>query len=117
MSSVIGDFVWTAVDYIGDDYVGSESGDVDYLSGRHPWPFHISLCGDFDITLAPKPQSVYRRVLWGVMPMGILVHGPTAHPETPVPWTPDAFNWNWYDSLSQLRAHDIITAGLIEIML
>ena len=83
------------VDYLGDDYVGSESGDVDYLSGRHPWPYHISFCGDFDITLAPKPQSVYRRVLWGVLPMGILVHGPTTHPELPVPWTPDAFNWNW----------------------
>ena len=95
MPSVIGDFIWTAVDYIGDDYVGSESGDVDYLSGRHPWPFHISFCGDFDITLSPKPQSVYRRVLWGVLPMGILVHGPTAHPELPAPWTPNAFNWNW----------------------
>ena len=27
--------------------------------------------------------------------MGILVHGPTAHPELPAPWTPNAFNWDW----------------------
>ena len=95
MSSVIGDFIWTAWDYLGDDYVGSIDGDVDYLSGRHPWPWHISFCGDFDIVGHPKPQSVYRRVLWGVLPMGILVHGPVAHPETPAPWQPNSFNWNW----------------------
>ena len=95
MPYVVGDFIWTAIDYLGDDYVGSEDGDVDYMAGRHPFPWHISFCGDFDIVGMAKPQSVYRRVLWGVQAMGILVHGPTAHPETPAPWVPDAFNWNW----------------------
>ena len=95
MPSVVGDFIWTAIDYLGDDYVGSEDGDADYMAGRQPWPWHISFCGDFDIVGHPKPQSVYRRVLWGVEPMGMLVHGPTQHPETPAPLVPDGFNWNW----------------------
>ena len=83
----------------GDDYVNSHSGDVDWITGRHPWPWHVSYCGDFDIVGHAKPQSVYRRVLWGVEPMGLLVHGPSPHEELPVPWTPNAFNWNWPDEL------------------
>ena len=118
-----------AIDYLGDDYVGSESGDVDYLSGKHPWPWHISFCGDLgtpcssrllcrvspsgvalcfacaDIVGHPKPQSVYRRVLWGVQPMGMLVHGPTAHPELPAPWQPEAFNWDWPMELESWSWH------------
>jgi hypothetical protein len=27
--------------------------------------------------------------------MGMLVHGPTKHPEIPVPWAPNGFNWDW----------------------
>ena len=68
---------------------------MDYLAGRHPWPWHISFCGDFDIVGHPKPQSAYRRVLWGGESIRMLVHGPTRHSELPPPWMPNHFNWDW----------------------
>lgn len=33
LHAVIGDFIWTAVDYLGDSYSGSSDGDVDWLVG------------------------------------------------------------------------------------
>jgi beta-galactosidase len=74
---------------------GTLTSTVDYLAGRHPFPYHISCCGDFDIVGHAKPQSIYRRVLWGVDAIGMLVHGPTTHAELPRPWAPGAFNWDW----------------------
>ena len=60
MSYVVGDFIWTAIDYYGDMYFPSTTGDVDYITGRIPFPWHISNCGDLDVVGQPKPQSVYR---------------------------------------------------------
>ena len=47
----------------------------------------------------PKPQSAYRRVLWGVDTMRMLVHRPAAHPELPAKWKPQTFNWAWPDEV------------------
>ena len=69
----------------------------DYLAGRHPWPWHISFCGDLDIVGQPKPQSVYRSVLWGVRRMGMLVHAPVEWPEHLQwwGWPQELPSWTW----------------------
>ena len=78
ISAVVGDFIWTAMDYVGETAIGSSttSGGPDYVAGRHPFPWHVSFCGDIDLVGNQKPQSVYRNVLWGVRPMAMLVHRP-----------------------------------------
>lgn len=65
-SYVIGDFVWTGIDYIGESGIGRH-----YYEGEVPgehyerdlWPWHGSLCGDIDITGRRKPISYYRQML------------------------------------------------------
>jgi beta-galactosidase len=54
---VVGDFVWTGWDYLGESGIGrswregEEPGD--FLG---PWPWHVAGCGDIDI-LGRKPHS------------------------------------------------------------
>lgn len=65
---VIGDFVWTAADFLGEGGAGrllwslkeTETG----LMG--PWPYISSGQGDFDLDMNRKPQSFYRSIVWGM---------------------------------------------------
>lgn len=64
---VIGDFVWTAIDYLGESGIGRH-----YYEGesegehfhRNQWPWHGALCGDIDLTGFRKPISHYREILY-----------------------------------------------------
>jgi len=68
---VIGDFVWTAWDYLGESGLGRVlyDGRVQYVgdegfAGKYPW--HHANCGDIDICGFKRPQSYYRDFVWGV---------------------------------------------------
>lgn len=64
---VIGDFVWTAMDYIGESGIGRWYYDGD-VPGEHyhrpQYPWHAAYCGDIDLTGLRKPISHYRSMLW-----------------------------------------------------
>jgi len=77
-SYVIGDFVWTALDYIGEAAIGryaystgtNSSGGISGgggFGGRSTalYPWHGSWCGDLDLTGLRKPVSHYRNIVWG----------------------------------------------------
>lgn len=62
---VIGDFMWTAVDYLGEVGVGRTEVD------ERPWmladyPYRLSGCGDLDVCCRKKPRSYYRDCVWGI---------------------------------------------------
>ncbi|MFI5136945.1 MAG: glycoside hydrolase family 2 TIM barrel-domain containing protein [Sphingobacteriales bacterium] len=64
---IIGDFVWTAVDYLGESGIGRwyYSGDVPGEHWEHDlFPWHGAYCGDIDITGWRKPISHYRSMLY-----------------------------------------------------
>ena len=49
-SWVIGDFIWTAIDYIGESAIGSAATSPDLQAAEgQPWNWHVSFCGDIDI--------------------------------------------------------------------
>jgi len=64
---VIGDIVWTALDYLGESGIGRW-----YYPGepkgehweRDFFPWHGAYCGDIDLTGWRKPISHYRNLLW-----------------------------------------------------
>jgi len=64
---IIGDFVWTALDYLGESGIGRW-----YYSGEKPgehwesdlFPWHAAYCGDIDLTGWRKPISHYRSMLY-----------------------------------------------------
>ncbi|GHO99604.1 hypothetical protein KSF_096520 [Reticulibacter mediterranei] len=62
---VIGDFVWTAWDYLGEAGIGQVVSDGN-LTFAAPYPYHLANTGDFDICGFKRPQSFYRDLLWGV---------------------------------------------------
>ncbi len=65
---IIGDFVWTAMDYLGESgigryyYPGEPEGESWDTTNLFPW--HGSYCGDIDLTGWRKPISHYRNILW-----------------------------------------------------
>jgi len=64
---IIGDFVWTGMDYIGESGIGRwyYKGDVEGEHFTRPlYPWHASYCGDIDLTGMRKPISHYRSMLW-----------------------------------------------------
>eukprot|EP00041_Stephanoeca_diplocostata_P030799 m.940915 g.940915 ORF g.940915 m.940915 type:complete len:972 (+) comp23830_c3_seq1:346-3261(+) len=99
MSWVIGDFIWTAMDYLGETSIGhaTSSGGLDYGAQSLPFPWHDAYCGDIDLVGHQKPQSVYRTVLWGVVPISMLVHAPSPHAEkvSGWGWPNDLDSWTW----------------------
>ena len=64
---IIGDFVWTAIDYLGESgigryyYPGEPKGE--HWEGDF-FPWHGAYCGDIDLTGWRKPISHYRDILW-----------------------------------------------------
>ncbi|EAQ48859.1 sugar-binding domain-containing protein [Leeuwenhoekiella blandensis] len=65
---VIGDYVWTAMDYLGESgigrfYIAGEEPDGEHWSADH-FPWHGAYCGDIDLIGWRKPISHYRDMLW-----------------------------------------------------
>ncbi len=63
---VIGDFVWTSIDYLGESGIGrfyytGETPGEHYHRPQYPW--HGAYCGDIDLTGWRKPISHYRELL------------------------------------------------------
>lgn len=66
-SYIIGDFVWTAMDYLGESGIGRSyySGEVPGQHWEHDFfPWHGAYCGDIDLTGWRKPISHYRSLLY-----------------------------------------------------
>jgi beta-galactosidase len=74
-SYVIGDFVWTSMDYLGEASIGWNG----YPHDTVFYPWNHAYCGDIDICGFKRPQSFYRDVLWQHeegYPVSLFVHPP-----------------------------------------
>lgn len=100
---VIGDFVWTGIDYIGESGIGRYwyEGDPEGEHYHRPlWPWHNSYCGDIDIIGVRKPVSYYREMLYSDTPsMHLSVREPQKYKgkiKTGL-WAvyPTKDSWNW----------------------
>ena len=66
-SYVIGDFVWSAIDYLGEAGIGrvfppGQEAKKHWEIEMFPW--HGAYCGDIDLTGWRKPVSHYREIVW-----------------------------------------------------
>lgn len=95
----IGDFVWTALDYLGEAGIGRVHFDpAKPFMADFPW--HQANCGDLDVCGFKRPQSHYRDVLWGSGgKLYIAVHDPKPDGKesfiTYWGWPECGANWNW----------------------
>ena len=69
---LLGDFVWTAFDYIGEASIGWRG--CWQEQGFFPW--NLAFCGDIDICGWKRPQSYYRDALWKENQLSIFVTPP-----------------------------------------
>ena len=93
---VLGDFVWTAIDYLGESGIGHASiamGEAhDVFSPPFPW--FNSYCGDIDLIGRKKPQSYFRDVVWRRSKIEMAVQRPV-----PYRYTEHVSRWGWSDEL------------------
>ncbi len=95
-SYVLGDFVWTAIDYLGESGIGHAS----IASGQAhdvfspPYPWFNSYCGDIDLIGNKKPQSYFRDVVWRRSKIEMAVQRPL-----PIGYIEHISMWGWSDEL------------------
>lgn len=109
-SHVIGDFVWTGYDYIGEAGIGKSSffaPDVPDLqmglfalsSHVSEYPWRLANCADYTITGHILPQGIFRKILWGSAETGLYVQNPVNFGLTEMVsswgWNEMSSNWNW----------------------
>ncbi len=101
---VIGDFVWTGWDYLGDAGIGWSGYGPDWQGiGSYPW--QLAFCGEIDALGYKRPLGYYRDVLWqtGKNRLSLFVQSPepsyrdAATPERYDFWVhPDIHpSWTW----------------------
>ena len=96
---VIGDFVWTGMDYFGESGIGHNQLKSDGVITLPPWPWFNGYCGDIDIIGNKKPQLYFRDVVWGNSDLEMLVHAPVPEGEVEEVsfwgWPNELKSWNW----------------------
>jgi beta-galactosidase len=100
---VIGDFVWSALDYLGEAGIGRvfppDQPALKHWEGdQYPW--HGAYCGDLDLTGWRKPASHYRAIVWDrgeKLYIAVRVPSPDGRPWNLTPWSlpPSRSDWTW----------------------
>ncbi len=103
---VIGDFTWTAWDYIGEAGIGKaiflEKGDPaigKLWASPSPYPWRTANDADIDVIGGIRPQGFYRRIVWGSRETAVFSYDPAVagKVETLTNWGfPGVWqHWNW----------------------
>jgi beta-galactosidase len=92
---LLGDFVWTAFDYIGESSIGWRG----YWQEQSFYPWTLAFTGDIDICGWKRAQSYYRDALWKENQISIFVTPPTpSFDQNPKrqSWS----KWHWLDAVA-----------------
>ena len=100
---ILGDFVWTAIDYLGESGIGryyypGETKGEHWEGDFYPW--HGAYCGDIDLLGWRKPISHYRNILWNdseKLYMAVREPNPADGKITETLWSiwPTWESWTW----------------------
>lgn len=96
---VLGDFVWTAWDYLGEAGIGW----IGYPQYGNSFPWNLAFTGDLDICGWKRPQSYYRDALWKEGQLSVFVVPPKpSFKSNPIKsswakwdWADVVAEWNW----------------------
>lgn len=114
-SYVLGDFVWTSLDYLGETGIGRTFYDDAQRAFLGEYPWHQANCGDLDLCGFKRPQSYYRDLLWDAgTKLYIAVHDPVPAGKErkvsqwgwPLVWP----NWNWAGHEGETFKIDVYSA-------
>ena len=107
---VIGDFVWTSMDYLGEAAIGrslykSESDPIDYAK-INAYPWNAANCGDIDICGFKRPQSYYRDIVWGVSDKPYIAGRKPNADNTKIEYST---YWGWNDNIASWNFKEGLT--------
>ena len=99
--NIIGDFNWTAWDYLGEAGIGKNGLTGEPTVGLYEgFPYKLANCGDIDIAGVRRPQSYYREMAVGLRAEPYIA---VQHPDrygkqiamSPWSWTDCVSSWSW----------------------
>jgi beta-galactosidase len=134
---VIGNFSWTAMDYMGEAGTGiprlvteeknakAQPAGIESIMqffSADSWPMYINYQGDLDITGSPKTPYYYQHVVWRENKIEMFVHTPipAGKKELTSPWGfPDELkSWNWSGHEGEkLQVHVYTRSPLVKLEL
>ena len=126
---LIGDFVWTSMDYIGEAGIGNtlyvepeEAASAARTLNVAAYPWRTAGCGDFDLLGFERMQLPLRRILWGSKETFIAVHDPRNMGKAELlgryGWPESAHNWSWpVDEGAPVKVEVLSSAPEVELFL
>ncbi len=101
--NIIGDFDWTAYDYLGEAGIGKITyGGEGRSEGNFyaPYPCKASYCGDINLLGDARPVAFWRKSIWGMQKAPYIAVCPPAHygqklQKTQWAMTDAVRSWNW----------------------
>jgi beta-galactosidase len=113
---MLGEFVWTAMDYLGEAGIGASVQVPEktpfYLAG---FPWVNAWCGDIDLIGDQKPPSLARDVIWGLSPLEMMVEPPVEDGKkafiAPWGWANELPSWNWPEGAAKPMTVRLYTSG------
>ena len=86
---LIGDFMWTAWDYLGEVGVGAWAYTKDGAGFNKPYPWLLADTGAFDIVGTPNGEMFLAQAAWGLLRKPVIAVQPVNHPGI----TPSKMAW------------------------
>ncbi len=104
---LIGDFLWTSWDYIGEAGIGKsiyttpeQARTQARMLNYAQYPYRLAQAGDFDLCGNVKPQGAYHRIIWGSDETYIFSHNPANHDMAELigryGWSKGGNHWTWH---------------------
>jgi beta-galactosidase len=133
---VIGNFSWTAMDYLGEagtgvprladikpkDKSANPMADMMQFFNFNSWPMVVNFQGDLDLIGNPKTAYYYQHVVWREDKISMFVHRPIpdGKKEITSPWGfPDELkSWNWAGNEGKkMQVHVYTRSKLVKLEL
>ena len=119
---LIGDFMWTAWDYIGEVGLGAWAYTKDGKSFNKPYPWLLADTGAFDILGTPNGEAFLAKTVWGLSEKPIIAVQPVGYDVKPAKavWrgTNAIPSWSWKDCDGKSAIVEVYSdAAVVELVL
>lgn len=78
---LVGDFMWTAWDYVGEAGIGAWSDSIDAMGFNNPYPWLLGGSGVIDLLGNPDGQALYAKTVWGLSDTPLIAVRPVNMPD------------------------------------